>query len=88
MKIDFTEDPNIDSSPKFIRVLSRFDAAMLIVGNMIGIGIFTTTGYYAQNLTSPTGLFFIWIIGGVYAFCGALTYAELSTRFPEAAARV
>ena len=57
---------------------------MLIAGNMIGIGIFTTTGYYAQNLSSPAGLFFIWVIGGFYAFCGALTYAELSTRFPQA----
>lgn len=57
---------------------------MLIVGNMVGIGIFTTTGFYAQNITSPAGLIIIWVIGGIYAFCGALTYAELATRFPEA----
>lgn len=56
----------------------------MIIGNMVGIGIFTTTGYYAQNLSSPAGLFLIWVLGGLYAFCGALTYAELSTRFPEA----
>jgi APA family basic amino acid/polyamine antiporter len=51
---------------------------------MIGIGIFTTTGFNAENLNSPAGLFLLWILGGLYAFCGALTYAELGTRFPEA----
>ncbi len=66
------------------RSLNRFDAAMMIVGNMIGIGIFTTTGFNAQYLHSPAGLFLVWILGGLYAFCGALTYAELSSRFPRA----
>lgn len=66
------------------RSLNRFDAAMMIMGNMIGIGIFTATGFNAQYLYSPAGLFLVWILGGLYAFCGALTYAELSTRFPRA----
>ncbi|MCK6619386.1 MAG: amino acid permease [Calditrichia bacterium] len=66
------------------RSLNRFDAAMMIMGNMIGIGIFTTTGFNAQHLHSPAGLFLVWILGGIYAFCGALTYAELSSRFPRA----
>lgn len=74
----------IEPPTRFIRTLGRFDAAMMIIGNMVGIGIFTTTGYYAQNLSSPAGLFLVWILGALYAFCGALTYAELSTRFPEA----
>ena len=73
-----------NSQPQLKRSLSRFDAVMMIVGNMIGIGIFTTTGYNAQYLDSPFGLFVIWIGGALYAFCGALTYAELSTRFPHA----
>lgn len=66
------------------RTLNRFDAAMMIIGNMIGIGIFATTGFYASYLSSPLSLFSIWLLGGLYAFCGALTYAELATRFPRA----
>lgn len=69
---------------RLLRSLNRFDAAMMIMGNMIGIGIFTTTGFNARYLHSPAGLFLVWILGGLYAFCGALTYAELSTRFPRA----
>jgi len=66
------------------RQLSRFDAIMMIVGNMIGIGIFTTTGYIAGYLSSPFYLLLVWLLGGLYALFGALTYAELSTRFPLA----
>lgn len=64
------------------RSLNRFDATMMLIGNMIGIGIFTTTGYIADYLETPSYLFGVWILGAVYAFCGALIYAELSTRFP------
>jgi APA family basic amino acid/polyamine antiporter len=64
------------------RSLDRLDATMMIVGNMIGIGIFTTTGYVADYIEVPSYLFAVWILGAIYAFCGALVYAELSTRFP------
>jgi len=64
------------------RSLTRFDATMLIIGNMIGIGIFTTTGYVAGYINSSILLLFVWVIGAVYSYCGAITYAELSTRFP------
>ena len=64
------------------RSLNKLDVTMLIVGNMIGIGIFTTTGYIAGYVSSPAALFTVWIIGAFYSYCGALTYAELSSRFP------
>ncbi len=66
------------------RTLSGRDAFMLIVGNIIGIGIFTTTGYISQYAQSPGGMIFLWFMGGLLAFCGGLTYAELSSRFPHA----
>lgn len=69
-------------NPKLPRSLNRFDAVMLLVGNMIGIGIFTTTGFIAENVQTPFYLFLIWILGAGYAYCGALVYAELATRFP------
>ena len=66
------------------RILSLKDAYMLITGNIIGIGIFTTTGYISNYVASPILMLGLWILGGFIAFCGALTYAELATRFPRA----
>jgi APA family basic amino acid/polyamine antiporter len=66
------------------RVLTSRDAYMLIVGNIIGIGIFTTTGYISTYVQDSFTMLGIWILGGVLSFCGALTYSELSTRFPRA----
>lgn len=57
---------------------------MLIVGNIIGIGIFTTPGYIARHVSDPFMMIFVWIIGGFLSFCGGITYAELSTRYPVA----
>ncbi|OPX33672.1 hypothetical protein B1H10_05285 [candidate division KSB1 bacterium 4484_188] len=67
-----------------IRTMSQTDAYMLIVGNVIGIGIFTTTGYIASFTSSPLVLLFLWLIGGALAFSGVVTYAELASRFPKA----
>lgn len=72
----------MDSQFKLPRSLNRFDAIMMLMGNMIGIGIFTTTGYIADYIQIPLYLFLIWILGAVYAICGALIYAELATQFP------
>jgi APA family basic amino acid/polyamine antiporter len=67
---------------KLDRSLNRFDAIMLLVGNMIGIGIFTTTGYLANYVDFSSYFYLIWVLGAIYAFCGALVYAELATLFP------
>ncbi len=66
------------------RQLGKFDAVMLVIGNVIGIGIFTTTGYVAGKVGCPAEFFLIWILGGLYALFGAMTYAELASRFPIA----
>lgn len=57
---------------------------LLICANMIGTGIFTTSGLIAQQLTSPESLLLTWLMGGLLAFCGALCYAELGGRLPAA----
>lgn len=64
------------------RELGFFDAAMLIVGNIIGIGIFVTTGDIAQSLPSPGGILLIWLLGGLLALTGALSCAELAASLP------
>ena len=60
------------------------DAILLVVGNVVGAGIFTTSGFLAGELSQPFWFVGIWIIGGLLTLCGALTYAELAGLFPRA----
>ena len=55
---------------------------LLVLANIIGAGIFTTTGYQAADLGNPGLIFLLWIIGGILAICGALCYAELGAAMP------
>lgn len=64
--------------------LGRFDLIMLVVSLVIGMGIFRTPVSVAQNAGSPTIFFAAWILGGVVSFFGALTYAEIGSRYPVA----
>ena len=57
--------------------------ALLIVANMIGVGVFTTTGYMVDAIPSPTAVLLAWVVGGVAALCGALAYAELGAALPH-----
>jgi basic amino acid/polyamine antiporter, APA family len=66
------------------RRLNLFDATMIIVGNIIGVGIFTTTGLIADALPNPILIILVWILGGLLTLCGALTYAELGAALPRA----
>ena len=65
-------------------VLSLFDAVALIVGIVVGAGIFSFPSLVAGN-TGSTALFLtLWILGGVVSLIGAMCYAELATAFPSA----
>ena len=66
------------------RQLGLFDAVMLISGDMIGIGIFVTTGVIAETLPTPGGVLLVWVLGGLLALAGALSCAELSASLPYA----
>ena len=50
---------------------------------MVGTGVFTSLGLQAAQIRSPGMLLLLWVIGGVLALCGALSYAELSTALPR-----
>ena len=54
----------------------------LVIGNIIGVGIFTTTGYIANFLDSSLLIFSLWILGGIYAISGAAVYGVLSKAYP------
>ncbi len=58
-------------------------AIALAVANMIGIGVFTSLGFQVRDLPSGFALLMLWVVGGVFALCGALSYAELATAFPR-----
>ncbi len=61
-------------------------ATALVIANMIGAGIFTTTGFQAADLRHPLIIFVLWVIGGTLALLGALCYAELGAMMPKAGA--
>ena len=62
--------------------LKLFDLTMITIGLVIGMGIFRTATDSAQAALSPGIYFAAWIAGGIIALCGALTYAEIGSRFP------
>jgi basic amino acid/polyamine antiporter, APA family len=64
------------------RQIGLFSAVMVIAGDMIGIGIFVTTGAIAETLPSPGGILLVWVLGGLLALTGALSCAELSASLP------
>jgi APA family basic amino acid/polyamine antiporter len=68
---------------QLVRRLNLFDATLLVIGNVVGAGIFTTSGFLAGELSQPSLFIGIWIIGGLLTLCGALTYAELAAMFPH-----
>jgi APA family basic amino acid/polyamine antiporter len=58
-------------------------AIALAVANMIGIGVFTSLGFQVKDTPSGFALLMLWVVGGVFALCGGLSYAELATAFPR-----
>lgn len=65
------------------RAVGPFAATLLVIGGIIGSGIFLTTGSMAAALPSPTLLILAWVLGSLFALFGALTYAEMATMFPR-----
>ena len=61
-------------------------ATALVIANIIGAGIFTTTGFQAADIRHPPIIFLLWVIGGILALLGALCYAELGAMMPHAGA--
>ena len=69
-----------------LRHIRLRSATALVVANIIGAGIFTTTGFQAADLGHPGYILALWLLGGILALCGALCYAELGSAMPEAGA--
>ena len=65
------------------RKVGLITCTALAMANMIGTGVFTSLGFQVQALHSPFLILLVWLLGGVVAFCGALSYAELSAALPR-----
>lgn len=76
--------PEAASAPALRRDLGLASAALLVVGGIIGSGIFFTPAEVARALGSPAWILGVWVAGGVVAMAGALTFAELGAMLPEA----
>ncbi|MDX1984358.1 MAG: amino acid permease [Bryobacteraceae bacterium] len=66
-----------------IRQLGVGTATALVVSNMIGTGVFTTTGFLAGDLGDVSVVFLIWVVGAICALAGAFCYAELGVNYPS-----
>lgn len=62
---------------------SPMTALAVVVANMIGTGVFTSLGFQLVTLQSGFALIMLWVVGGIVAICGALSYAELGAALPR-----
>src|SRR6201995_4022241 len=71
-------------SPEFKRSLGLLDATMIVVGSMIGSGIFIVSADITRNVGSAGWLILVWVLTGVLTVTAALSYGELSGMYPKA----
>jgi APA family basic amino acid/polyamine antiporter len=71
-------------SSKPRRQLGLFDATMIVMGGIVGAGIFANPSEVAHRIHTPFLILGVWVLGGFIAMCGAFIWAELATRLPGA----
>src|SRR5947209_14962569 len=84
--MDSTSGPARDASAKTAttrHTVGFFTACGIVIANIIGTGVFTSLGFQLPNISSGFALLMLWIVGGVVALCGALSYGELSAALPR-----
>src|SRR3989440_8172311 len=69
--------------PGLLRQIGFFSATALVISNMVGTGIFATTGFMAGDLGSAQLILACWVVGALFAVAGALSYSELGVNFPS-----
>jgi APA family basic amino acid/polyamine antiporter len=69
---------------EFVKAITRLDATALVVGSMIGSGIFIVSADILRQVHSPGLLLVVWLFSGVVTLFGAITYGELAAMFPKA----
>ncbi len=74
----------MENKAQFHRSLSLLDGTLLVIGSMIGSGIFIVSSDIARNVGSAGWLIFVWVITGIMTMTAAISYGELSGMFPRA----
>jgi APA family basic amino acid/polyamine antiporter len=81
-----TKHPRVEGgwkSATLVRQLGIVSATAIVISNMVGTGIFTTTGFLAGDLGDPRLVLGIWVAGALIALAGAFCYSELGINFPS-----
>lgn len=65
------------------RSIGFYTACAIVIANIIGTGVFTSLGFQLPDIHSGFALLMLWIVGGIAALCGALSYGELSAALPR-----
>ena len=82
--IPFLPGEQAPEAPHLRRVLGLVDVVGILVGTVIGSGIFIVPAQIAGRVESPVLMMAVWVVGGVLSFFGALALAELAAAFPQA----
>ena len=77
-----TDKQHADATPRLARQLNLFDATMIVMGGIVGAGIFINPYVVARQVHTPLLILGAWLIGGLIALAGAFVYAELAARLP------
>jgi APA family basic amino acid/polyamine antiporter len=76
--------PAATRRPEFVRAITRLDATALVVGSLIGSGIFIVSADIVRQVQAPGLLLLVWTAAGAVTLLGALTYGELAAMYPKA----
>src|SRR3989441_12501282 len=79
-----TKPQTTEARPELARGLRLSHATAVVVGTVIGSGIFLVPGEMMQAVGSAKLVYLAWVVGGIFSFFGALTYAELGAMKPQA----
>src|SRR5579859_3732195 len=83
-KLNSTQPTNPSTTQSLARRLGLFDATMLVMGGIIGTGIFMNPYVVAQRVHTPVLVLGAWLVGGCIALMGGFIWAELADRMPTA----
>ena len=78
-----TASPRMTEPAQLLRRVGLFDATMIVMGGIVGAGIFINPYVVARQVHSPVLILLVWVAGGVIAMLGAFIYAELAARMPN-----
>ncbi len=81
--VHYNEVPSRPTDSMRTGKISVVTATAVIVADMVGTGVFTSLGFQVATLPSGFAVLMLWIVGGVSAFCGAISYAELAAALPR-----